>query len=186
MLAPGRNPPFDAVILDIGLPDCDGRDVCQALRAQGVSAPVLFLTAKDQMGDLQSGFAAGGDDYIMKPFHFGELVVRLHALLRRASRDAPRTAVPGGVGLDPRIHALVGPRGQTALTPTEYRLLATLMATPDQIVRRRELVRVGWPDGALVNDNTLDQYMRRLRRKLGEQTAEQSIVTAHGIGYRFT
>jgi two-component system response regulator MprA len=184
ILASDPDHAFDVVILDIGLPDSDGRDVCQALRARGVPAPVLFLTAKDRVGDLLSGFAAGGDDYLAKPFHFGELLARLRALVRRAA-PLPSGTV-GDLQLDPRTHALVSPQGQAALTPTEYRLLATLMAAPDQVVRRRELVRAAWPDGARVNDNSLDQYMARLRRKLGELTAERAIVTAYGIGYRFT
>lgn len=176
--------PFDVVVLDIGLPDSDGRDVCQALRARGMPAPVLFLTARDNVGDLLSGFAAGGDDYLAKPFHFGELVARLRALVRRAA--SPSTGAVGDLQLDPRTHALVSPQGRAALTPTEYRLLAALMAAPDQVIRRRELVRAAWPDGARVNDNSLDQYMVRLRRKLGELATERSIVTAYGIGYRFT
>lgn len=184
MLASDPDYPFDVVILDIGLPDSDGRDVCQALRARGVLAPVLFLTAKDHVGDLLSGFAAGGDDYLAKPFHFKELVARLRALLRRAALQP--SGVAGDLQLDPRTHALVSPQGRATLTPTEYRLLAALMAVPDQVVRRRELVRAAWPDGARVNDNSIDQYMARLRRKLGELTAERSIVTAYGIGYRFT
>lgn len=184
MLASDPDYPFDAVILDIGLPDSDGRDVCQALRARGVLAPVLFLTAKDNVGDLLSGFAAGGDDYLAKPFHFGELVARLRALLRRAAPQPSRAE--GELRLDPLTHALVSSRGRAALTPTEYRLLAALMAAPDQVLRRRELVRAAWPDGARVNDNSLDQYLARLRRKLGELSAERSIVTAYGIGYRFT
>jgi two-component system response regulator MprA len=184
MLTTPPGAPFDVVILDIGLPDSDGRDVCQALRARGVLAPVLFLTAKNQVGDLMSGFAAGGDDYLAKPFHFGELLARLRALVRRAAVPPRRTG--DDLQLDPGTHALVSPRGRVALTPTEYRLLAALMAAPDQVVRRRELVRAGWPDGARVNDNSLDQYLARLRRKLGALTDERSIVTAYGIGYRFT
>ena len=95
----------DLFIIDIGLPDADGRDVCQALRAQGVTAPVLFLTARDALTDRLSGFNAGGDDYLTKPFAFAELVVRLEALLRRAGGE-PAVEV-GGLRLDPRSHAAV-------------------------------------------------------------------------------
>src|SRR5438105_13657198 len=95
--------PADALVLDIGLPDSDGRDLCQALRAQGVESPVLFLTARDALVERLAGFRAGGDDYLTKPFAFAELVARLHALLRR-SRSEER---PEGVGLrlDPARHA---------------------------------------------------------------------------------
>ena len=176
---------FAAVVLDIGLPDSDGRDVCQALRARGIDAPVLFLTARDQLHDLLSGYAAGGDDYLTKPFHVRELVVRLQALVRRSTPRA--AAAPAALRLDPAGHVLAGPQGRHALTPTEFRLLAALMAAPGDVVRRRELVRAGWPDGAVVADNTLDQYVARLRRKLAEAGDHgTSISTVVGLGYRFS
>lgn len=175
--------PFDAVVLDIGLPDADGRDVCQALRARGVTLPVLFLTARDQTGDLVSGFAAGGDDYIAKPFRFPELLARLDGLLRRATRPAP--SPEPGMRLDPRTHSLTSAAGPVRLTPTEYRLLARLMGAPGQVVRRPELLAAGWPDGAIVHDNTLDQYLARLRRKLAAADPDRAITTVHGVGYEF-
>jgi DNA-binding response OmpR family regulator len=182
----GRGPGtrFAAIVLDIGLPDSDGRDVCQALRARGIDVPVLFLTARDQLGDLLSGYAAGGDEYLTKPFHVRELVVRLQALIRRGT---PRPAArPAQLHLDPAGHALSGPAGRQPLTPTEFRLLAALMAASGAVVRRRDLARAGWPDGGIVADNTLDQYVARLRRKLaGAGDHGRSIGTAVGVGYRF-
>jgi DNA-binding response OmpR family regulator len=182
---PGPDTRFSAVVLDIGLPDSDGRDVCHALRARGIHVPVLFLTARDQLHDVLSGFAAGGDDHVAKPVHVSELVARLRALIRRnAARPA---VVPTGLRLDPSGHGLAGPAGHQDLTPTEYRLLAALMGAPGEVVRRRALVQAGWPDGAIVADNTLDQYLARLRRKLAAAGEEgRSIVTVHGVGYRFT
>jgi two-component system response regulator MprA len=176
---------FAAVVLDIGLPDSDGRDVCQALRARGIDIPVLFLTARDQLHDVLAGFAAGGDDHVAKPVHASELVARLRALIRRNSvRPVP---VPTGLRLDPSRHALTGPAGPQPLTPTEYRLLAALMAAPGGVVRRRSLVLAAWPNGAIVADNTLDQYIARLRRKLAAAGEEgRAIATVHGVGYRFT
>ncbi|SDG50392.1 two-component system, OmpR family, response regulator MprA [Klenkia brasiliensis] len=175
---------FDAVVLDIGLPDSDGRDVCQALRAAGLTAPVLFLTARDQLHDVLSGFAAGGDDYLAKPFHLSELVARLRVALRRSAAARP---APSGLALDPTTHALVGPSGTQRLTPTEFRVLAALMARSGEVVRRRDLLAAGWPDGARVADNTLDQYVARLRRKVDAAgDAGRSIGTAHGVGYTFT
>ena len=171
-----------ALVMDIGLPDADGRDVCQALRARGSNAPVLFLTARDAVTDRLAGFSAGGDDYLTKPFHFGELVARLRALLRRSGAD-PGTEV-AGLRLDPVTHAVHHGDRQLALTPTEFRLLAALAAQPDAVVRRLDLVRAAWPDGAIVHDNTLDQYIARLRRKLRDLEADRTITTAHGIGYR--
>src|SRR4051812_13927897 len=148
--------PPDVLVLDIGLPDADGRDVCQALRAQGVAAPVLFLTARDALADRLSGFHAGGDDYLTKPFAVAELVVRVQALLRRANGDsAPAWS---GIPLDPAAHAIVGPAGRVVLTPTEFRLLAALAARPGTVVRRPGLIAAAWPDGAIVHDNTLDAF----------------------------
>lgn len=176
---------FAAVVLDIGLPDSDGRDVCQALRARGIDVPVLFLTARDQLHDVLAGFAAGGDDHLSKPFHMSELHARLRAMIRRGTVPAAPRAP--GVVLDPAQHALTAGDVRLPLTPTEFRLLAALMGAAGAVVRRRDLIRSGWPEGAIVADNTLDQYVARLRRKLGEASADaHAITTVHGVGYRFT
>src|SRR3954447_18064644 len=137
--------PPDLLVLDIGLPDADGRDVCQALRGQGVGAPVIFLTARDALTDRLAGFHAGGDDYLTKPFALAELLVRVRALLRRNGGDQER-APTGGLRLDPAKHGVsVGGRTE-ALTPTEFRLMATLVARSGEVLRRRELVSTAWPD----------------------------------------
>jgi DNA-binding response OmpR family regulator len=173
---------IDAVVLDIGLPDADGRDVCQALRARGCTAPVLFLTARDALTDRLLGFSAGGDDYVTKPFHLAEVAARLHALVRRVS-PTPGIEV-GEMRLDAVTHAVTGPGGQASLTPTEFRVLAALAGRAGTVLRRRDLARAGWPDGAVVHDNTLDQYVARLRRKLRQVCPETAITTVHGVGYR--
>src|SRR3954447_3813086 len=171
--------PPDLLVLDVGLPDADGRDVCQALRAHGVDAPVIFLTAHGQLTDRLSGFHAGGDDYLTKPFALSELLVRIQALLKRRRENAES----GGLELDPALHGLrVGERS-TPLTPTEFRLLAALAARPGEVVRRRELVAAAWADGAIVHENTLDAYITRLRRKLREVEAGSEIATTRGVGY---
>ena len=172
----------DALVVDIGLPDADGRDVCQALRARGVQTPVLFLTARDALPDRIAGFDAGGDDYVAKPFAFAELVARLQALLRRSGGDGAIEAA--GLRLNPVTHS-VECGGRTApLTPTEFRLLARLLSRPGEAVRRRELARAGWVHGARVRDNTLDAYIARLRRKLRALENAPEIATVHGVGYR--
>jgi two-component system OmpR family response regulator len=170
----------DALVIDIGLPDADGRDVCQALRARGLQAPVLFLTARDALPDRLAGFGAGGDDYMTKPFALDELIARLHALLRRASPDVPEV---GGMRLDPAAHAISCGGKTTRVTPTEFRLLAALASRPGEVVRRRELIHAGWPYGAIVHDNTLDAYLARLRRKLRKLDGAPEISTVHGVGY---
>jgi len=171
----------DLLVVDIGLPDSDGRDVCQALRAQGVQTPVLFLTARSALTDRVTGFSAGGDDYLTKPFAFAELVARLQALLRRARVDL--SAEAGALKLDPLAHAAFAGDSRVLLTPTEFRLLARLVGTPGETVRRRDLVRAAWPHGARVRDNTLDAYVARLRRKLSSLPSAPAITTVHGVGY---
>ncbi|GAA3377461.1 response regulator transcription factor [Streptomyces sannanensis] len=174
----------DAVVLDVGLPDADGRDVCQAMRANGFLAPVIFLTAHHRLTDRLSGFSAGGDDYVPKPFHPAELTARLRAALKRAGPAAPAPA--GDLVLNPLAYSFSVQDVEVALTPTEFRLLAAFMAAPGDIVRRRQLVRAGWPEGAQVSDNTLDQYLSRLRRKLREAGSELTIGTVRGIGHRLS
>jgi two-component system response regulator MprA len=169
------------LVIDIGLPDADGRDLCQALRARGHHAPVLFLTARDALTDRLAGFSAGGDDYLTKPFAFAELVARLRALERRL--DDPGERLPGDLVVDP-VELTVGFGDESVpLTPTEFKLLAKLASSHGQTLRRRELVAAGWADGAIVHDNTLDVYIGRLRRKLSQLPAEVAIKTVHGVGY---
>jgi two-component system, OmpR family, response regulator len=172
--------PPDVLVLDIRLPDSDGRDVCQALRARGIATPVLFLTARDAIPDRVSGFHAGGDDYLTKPFALAELLVRVRALVRRAPRPEPTAA---GIVLDPAAHALVHDGVTVTLTPTEFRLLAAMAANPGTVTRRATLVAAGWPDGAIVHDNTVDTYLGRLRRKLRAAGAPEAIETVRGVGY---
>ncbi len=170
----------DAFIIDIGLPDADGRDVCRALRARGVNAPVLFLTARSALNDRLSGFGAGGDDYLPKPFALAELVARLQALVRRAG---PGTIAAGAVEIDPAAHTLVAGMRSVPLTPTELRVAMRLARDAGADVSREELIAAAWPDGAIVNPNTLDAYIGRLRRKL-QDLGGGAIHTVHGAGYR--
>jgi two-component system response regulator MprA len=176
-----KTPP-DMLVIDIGLPDTDGRDLCQALRARGIQTPVLFLTARDALVDRIAGFDAGGDDYLTKPFAFVELVARVQAVMRRSGVEAGLEAA--GLRLDPLAHAVSDGTREVQLTPTEFRLLAGLLARTGEAMRRRELVRAGWPHGAFVRENTLDAYVARLRRKLKELEGAPEITTVHGVGYR--
>jgi two-component system OmpR family response regulator len=172
----------DVLVIDIGLPDTDGRDLCQALRARGVQTPVLFLTARDAVVDRVAGFDAGGDDYVAKPFALVELIARLQALVRRGGGESAVEAV--GVRLDPVTHAVHGGGAEIPLTPTEFRLLARLLSRPGEAVRRRDLVHAAWPHGAIVRENTLDAYVARLRKKLRMLEGAPTIATVHGVGYR--
>jgi len=169
------------VVLDLGLPDADGRDVCLAMRARGVDAPVLMLTALDGMHHKVGGFEAGADDYMTKPFDIPELLVRVRALLRRATATTP----PRGVVLDPAKHVVIHGSASESLTPTEFRLLGRLIASQGDAVRRHALVAAGWPHGAQVSDNTLDSFVRRLRTKLGALGVADRLATVRGVGYRW-
>ncbi|HWU22682.1 MAG TPA: response regulator transcription factor [Nocardioides sp.] len=174
----------DVLIMDVGLPDADGRDVLQALRANGQHAPALFLTALGDTHDVLAGFAAGADDYVVKPFEIKEVLVRIAALARRG-RDVPATS-PRGLTLDPVTHAATASGGEVLLTPTEFRMLAAITSQPGAVVRRRSVVAAGWPDGALVSENTIDSFMRRIRTKLGAIDAPVGIETVRGVGFRLT
>ena len=181
-LARVREGGYDLVILDVMLPKLDGWSVLTAIRQEGTPTPVLFLTARDGLHDKIAGFEAGGDDYLTKPFELDEVRVRLDALLRRT--PAPAAAEPGGAVLDPARHALVVGEAEVSLTPTEFRLLGRLMADPSTVVRRHALVAAAWPHGAMVSDNTLDSYVRRIRKKL-EPLDLAAISTVRGVGYRW-
>jgi two-component system response regulator MprA len=172
----------DLLILDIGLPDADGRDVCATVRARGDAVPVIFLTARDAVPERVAGFEAGGDDYVTKPFALAELAERVRALLRRSARLPVLEA--GGLRLDPVAHAALYGEASATLTPIEFRVLSTLLARPGEVVRRRSLALAGWPDGSTVLDNTLDACVSRLRRKLATLGATATIDTVHGLGYR--
>ena len=172
---------LDVVILDIGLPDADGRDVCQALRSGGQVAPVLFLTALGQRHEKVAGFAAGADDYLTKPFDVKELAARVEALARRGRFVQPRN--PTDLVLDPARHAVVCQDREVMLTPTEFRMLASITSRPGEVVRRRTVVAAAWPDGAVVSENTIDSYAARLRRKLTEVGSPVELKTVRGVGF---
>jgi two-component system response regulator MprA len=173
--------PPDVLVLDIGLPDADGRDVCQALRVNGVSSPVIFLTARDALTDRLSGFHVGADDYVTKPFAVAELIARIRVSARRQA--IPADGASGQLEVDPVTHALRKGELMAQLTPTEFRMVAALAARPGQVVRRDELRAAAWPDGAIVHDNTIDAYIVRLRRKLTAVGSGDSLETVRGVGY---
>jgi two-component system, OmpR family, response regulator len=183
----GRIGSVDLVVLDIGLPDADGRDVLLALRAAGFEGGVLLLSARGEVEDRLSGFHAGADDYLPKPFSFDELVLRLRALAKRRSRESRASAAPRPIGtrLDHARHALVHAQREVALTPTEFRMLAALMARSGEVVSRTSLRSAGWPYGEVVHDNTLDSFVGRLRRALRESGSSSTITTIRGVGYRY-
>jgi DNA-binding response OmpR family regulator len=172
---------LDVVVLDIGLPDADGRDVCQALRSAGQPAPVLFLTALGAVHERLAGFSAGADDYLPKPFDVKELIARVEALSRRGRIVTGHAQTD--LVLDPARHALVCDDREVRLTPTEFRMLAAITSRPGEVVRRRVVVAAAWPDGAAVSENTVDSYVRRIRTKLAEVGSPLHLETVRGVGF---
>jgi two-component system OmpR family response regulator len=175
----GDTEPYDAIVLDIGLPKKDGVSVLTAWRKSGRLAPVLILTARDRWSDKVEGFDAGADDYVAKPFHMEELLARLRALLRRASGHATPEIVVGSVRLDTRAGRVLVNDVAVKLTSHEYRLLSYLMHHVGRIVSRSELVEHLYDQDFDRDSNTIEVFVGRLRRKLGVDL----IQTARGLGY---
>lgn len=171
---------LDVLVLDIGLPDSDGRDVCVALRSTGQMAPALFLTALDRLHEKLAAFAAGADDYLAKPFDVAELIVRVEALARRFPLTRPSS---GQLVLDPARHSVVYAGAGVLLTPTEFRMLAAVTSRPGEVVRRRAVIAAAWPAGARVHDNTVDSYATRIRRKLERLGSPVQLRTVRGVGF---
>ena len=178
LFSPDKN--LDVIIMDVGLPDADGRDVVHALKSAGQHAPILFLTAMGATHEILAGFAAGGDDYVTKPFEIKVVLARVEALARRGTIAATS---PDSLILDPVAHSMAGGGRSVRLTPTEFRMLAAIMSRPGEVVRRRSIIAAAWPDGAIVSDNTVDSYIRRLRSKLAELDVAASIETIRGVGF---
>ena len=175
-----ENQPFDAVVLDLGLPQMDGLTVLKKWRAAGRSMPVLILTARDNWHEKVAGIDAGADDYLTKPFHMEELLARLRALIRRASGHASAELVCGEVVLD-TLHSRVTLGGQAlTLTSHEYRVLDYLMHHPGQLVSRSTLIEHIYAQDFDRDSNTVEVFIARLRKKL----PEGAIETVRGLGYR--
>jgi two-component system response regulator MprA len=183
LFGPGSR--LDAIVMDIGLPDADGRDVVQALKSAGQDAPVLFLTALGATHEKLQGFAAGAEDYVVKPFEIKEVLARLNVLITRAARRPVDDSATGLV-LDPLHHTVRSEHREVALTPTEYRLLAAVLSRPDEVVRRQAVVAAAWPDGAIVAENTLDSFVRRIRVKLESIAAPVEFTTVRGVGFKIS
>ena len=175
----GENEPYDAVILDLGLPKVDGVAVLQGWRRAGKTMPVLILTARDRWSDKVSGFDAGADDYVVKPFHIEELLARVRALLRRAAGHATAELICGPVRLDTRASRVVVDGNPVKLTSHEYRLLAYLMHHQGRVVSRTELVEHLYDQDFDRDSNTIEVFVGRLRKKLGVDVIE----TVRGLGY---
>jgi len=179
-----RNERFDLLILDVNLPDIDGFEITRKIRADGNNVAVIFLTARDDLGDLKTGFTAGGDDYLTKPFSLEELMLRIDAILRRTGTQQPESArlTAGDVSLDQDAYRVWRGDEEISLSPTEFRLLRYLMQNQDRVVSKNQILDHVW-DYEYVGDlNAVETYISYLRKKLGDKDG-QLIRTVRGFGY---
>ncbi|WP_026789401.1 response regulator transcription factor [Pleomorphomonas oryzae] len=176
----GDTEPYDAVILDIGLPKMDGLSVLEAWRRDGRLVPVLLLTARDRWSDKVAGIDAGADDYVAKPFHMEEVLARLRALTRRAAGRASNEVEVGRVRLDVKAGRLTVDGNPIKLTSHEFRLIQYLMLHMDKVVSRTELVEHLYDQDFDRDSNTIEVFVGRLRKKMGIDFIE----TVRGLGYR--
>jgi two-component system, OmpR family, response regulator len=175
---------YDVVVLDVMLPGIDGLETCRRLRADGVRAPVLMLTARDALRDRVAGLDGGADDYLTKPFALGELVARLRALARRGAIEHATVLEVGPLRLDPATRTVWRGEEPIALPVKCFALLRSFMRRPGVVLTRLELLESAW-EGAYENrSNVVDVQVRRLRERIDEPFATDSIETVRGVGYR--
>ena len=178
----GDTEPYDAVVLDIGLPRLDGISVLERWRRDGRAMPVLLLTARDRWSDKVAGIDAGADDYVAKPFHMEEVLARLRALVRRAAGHASNEIACGPVRVDTRASRVTVDGAPVKLTSHEYRLLVYLLMHQGRVVSRSELTEHLYDQDFDRDSNTIEVFVGRLRKKL----AADVIETVRGLGYRLT
>ena len=176
----GDTEPYDAVILDIGLPELDGLTVLEKWRESGKSMPVLMLTARDRWSDKVTGMDAGADDYVAKPFHIEEVLARLRALIRRSSGHASSQLTCGEIVFDTRTSKVTYQDKPVKLTSHELRLLSYLLHHPGEVISRTELTEHLYDQDFDKDSNTIEVFVGRLRKKLDPDFVE----TVRGLGYR--
>ena len=178
----------DVILLDIGLPDVGGVEVCRRLRER-TSVPIIFLTARRAEAEKVVALDAGGDDYVTKPFGVAELAARIRAVLRRSRSVAgplPEQLAGGGIVLDRGSHRILVRGEEVALTPREFDLLHFLMANAGRAVDRQRIFDAVWGIGFFGDQNALDVYVRQLRRKIERDPDQPELIqTVRGVGYRF-
>ncbi len=174
---------YDAIVLDVMLPGRDGFSVCRELRNDGRWAPVLMLTARDGVEDRIRGLDAGADDYLVKPFSFGELLARLRALMRRGASERPTILEVDGVILDPATHAVARDGTVVDLSSREFALLEFLMRHAGEVVSRPRILEHVWDVNYDGFSNVVDVYVGYLRRKLEQPFDRPLIRTVRGVGY---
>lgn len=173
---------YDVIVLDVMLPRIDGFTLCQQWRKQNIATPILFLTARDDLADRVQGLNLGGDDYLVKPFAFEELLARIRALLRRQPHSwVPAQVEIGDISIDTVRRRVLRKRRLIPLTAREYQLLEYMALHPDQLITRTELWEHVWESGNEPDSNVIEVYIRYLRNKLGRDI--NLIETVRGMGY---
>ena len=175
---------YDAVVLDVMLPGLDGFETCRRLRAKGIWAPILMLTARDAVDDRVAGLDMGADDYLVKPFAFAELLARLRALVRRGDAERPSVLQVGDLTLDPAARQVRRGDEEISLSAKEFSLLETFMRRPGEVLSRLHLLEHAWDFAYENRSNVVDVYIRHLRRKIDEPFGRRSLETVRGAGYR--
>jgi DNA-binding response OmpR family regulator len=178
--------PYDLVVLDVGLPDMDGFEVCRRYRASGGRTPLLMLTARDALPDRVHGLDAGADDYLTKPFAVDELLARLRALARRPPAAHDVALHYADVELDPATRTVTRAGRPLGLTGREFALLEYLMRTPERALSRAQILEHVWDDNFDPVANAVDVLIGRVRRKLDPEGALPLIHTLRGLGYMFS
>jgi two-component system OmpR family response regulator len=174
----------DLIVLDVNMPELDGFEVCRRIRRDGVQTPVIFLTARDDIDDLRTGFRQGGDDYLTKPFSLEELGLRIEALLRRAGGSGEETArlTVGDIILDEQAHQVWNDGDEVQLSPTEFRLLRFLLINRGRVMSKGQIVDYVWEYDFDGNYGIVETYVSYLRKKLGDSDTSL-IQTVRGVGY---
>jgi two-component system OmpR family response regulator len=175
---------YDAIVLDVMMPGVDGFETCRRLRADGIWAPVLMLTARDAVEDRVRGLDGGADDYLIKPFSLAELLARLRALVRRGPVDRPSVLEVGDLRLDPASREVRRGDEEVELSPREFSLLETFMRRPGQVFTQLQLLESAWDMGYAQRSNVVEVYVRYLREKIDRPFGLSSIETVRGVGYR--
>jgi DNA-binding response OmpR family regulator len=174
---------YDAVVLDVMLPGLDGFGLCEALRRRGRWVPVLMVTARDAVEDRIRGLDVGADDYLVKPFAFGELLARLRSLIRRGATERPTALEVQDVVLDPAAHTVTRAGRRVSLSAREFALLEFLLRHPGEVVTRTAILEHVWDYNYDGFSNVVDVYVGYLRRKLERPFARPFIRTVRGVGY---
>ena len=176
--------PYAAIVLDVMLPGFDGFELCRRLREADVWAPVLMLTARDQVGDRVRGLDAGADDYLVKPFSLLELSARLRALARRDDHRRPAVLASGELRLDPATKRAWRADTELELSPKEFSLLELFLRHPGVVLTRSQIIESVWDFAYDGTSNVVDQYVKYLRRKVDAPFGRSDIQTVRGMGYR--